>query len=205
MTLLIDGVESGMHPEDAKLVSQAQEGDLEAFNMIVERYQAHVFNLSARILGNRTTAEDITQETFISAYRAIKKFRGGSLRSWLLSIAANASRDFLRSSRRRPEQSLDESLLNPGFQAVSGDESPEQQALRGELGAEIQRAILTLPTDQRTVLVLIDVQGLSYEEAADSTGASLGTVKSRLSRARGRVRDYLRNHPELLPDEFRQI
>ena len=74
-----------------------------------------------------------------------------------------------------------------------------------ELGAEIQRAILTLPTDQRTVLVLIDVQGLSYEEAAESTGASLGTVKSRLNRARGRVRDYLRNHPELLPDEFRQI
>ena len=194
-----------MHPEDAQLVSQAQKGDLAAFNLIVERYQAHVFNLSARILGNRTTAEDITQETFISAYRAIKKFRGGSLRSWLLSIAANASRDFLRSSSRRPEQSLDESLLNPGFQVVSGDESPEQQALRGELGDEIQRAILTLPADQRTVLVLIDVQGLSYEEAADSTGASLGTVKSRLNRARGRVRDYLRNHPELLPDEFRQI
>ncbi|MCH7745758.1 MAG: helix-turn-helix domain-containing protein, partial [Chloroflexi bacterium] len=69
-----------MHPEDAQLVSQAQKGDLAAFNLIVERYQAHVFNLSARILGNRTTAEDITQETFISAYRAIKKFRGGSLR-----------------------------------------------------------------------------------------------------------------------------
>ena len=194
-----------MHPEDAQLVSQAQKGDLAAFNLIVERYQAHVFNLSARILGNRTTAEDITQETFISAYRAIKKFRGGSLRSWLLSIAANASRDFLRSSSRRPEQSLDESLLNPSFQVVSGDESPEQQALRGELGAEIQRAILTLPEDQRVVLVLIDVQGLSYEEAVDSTGASLGTVKSRLSRARGRVRDYLRNHAELLPEEFRQI
>ncbi len=194
-----------MHPEDTKLVNKAQRGDLVAFNLIVERYQAHVFNLSARILGNRTTAEDITQETFISAYRAIKKFRGGSLRSWLLSIAANASRDFLRSSRRRPEQSLDESLLNPGFQVASGDESPEQQALRVELGAEIQRAILTLPADQRTVLVLIDVQGLSYEEAAESTGASLGTVKSRLNRARGRVRDYLRNHPELLPDEFRQI
>ena len=205
MTLLIDGVESGMHPEDAQLVDKAQGGDLAAFNLIVERYQAHVFNLSARILGNRTTAEDITQETFISAYRAIKKFRGGSLRSWLLSIAANASRDFLRSSRRRPEQSVDESLLNPGFQVASRDESPEQQALRVELGAEIQRAILTLPTDQRTVLVLIDVQGLSYEEAAESTGASLGTVKSRLNRPRGRVRDYLRNHPELLPDEFRQI
>ncbi len=194
-----------MHPEDTKLVDKAQGGDLVAFNLIVERYQAHVFNLSARILGNRTTAEDITQETFISAYRAIKKFRGGSLRSWLLSIAANASRDFLRSSRRRPEQSLDESLLNPGFQVASGDESPEQQVLRVELSTEIQRAILSLPVDQRTILVLIDVQGLSYEEAAESTGASLGTVKSRLSRARGRVRDYLRNHPELLPDEFRQI
>ncbi len=194
-----------MFPTDTELVSEAQGGDLEAFNAIVERYQAHVFNLAARITGNRASAEDVAQETFISAYRAIGRFRGGSLRSWLLSIAANASRDVLRSSRRRPEQSLDQSLLNPGFQPAAGGESPEQTALRGELGAEIQRAILTLPDDQRTALVLVDVQGLSYEEAAAAAGASLGTLKSRLSRARGRVRDYLRNRPELLPEEFRQI
>ena len=194
-----------MQPEDAGLVRQSQRGDLAAFNAIVERYQTQVFNLAARMLGNRASAEDVTQETFISAYRAIGRFRGGSLRAWLLRIASNASRDFLRASRRRPEFSLDESLLNPGFQVPQAGESPEQQVISGELGAEIQRAILSLPEDQRTVLVLVDVQGSSYEEAADVTGASLGTVKSRLSRARARVRDYLLQRRELLPEQFRPL
>ena len=119
-----------MQPEDAELVSRSQGRDLAAFNMIVERYQTHVFNLAARILGNRTTAEDVTQETFISAYRAIAGFRGGSLRAWLLRIASNACRDTMRAMRRRPEESLDQSLLNSGFQPPSGAESPEQHALR---------------------------------------------------------------------------
>ena len=176
-----------------------------AFNAIVERYQSHVFNLSARILGNRTAAEDATQDTFISAYRAIGKFRGGSLRAWLLRIASNQSYDILRSSKRRPAQSLDESLENPSFQLRSDAETPEQAAVRNELGVEIQRAITNLPKNQRTVLVLIDVQGLSYDEAAQVAGTSIGTVKSRLSRARSRIRDLLRQRRELLPDEYRQI
>lgn len=195
----------GMQTEDAQLVRLTREGDLSAFNAIVERYQSHVFNLSARILGNRTTAEDATQDTFISAYRAIGKFRGGSLRAWLLRIASNQSYDILRAAKRRPAQSLDESLENPGFQVRSGDETPEQAAVRNELGDEIQRAIMTLPEDQRTVLVLIDVQGLSYDEAAQAAGTSIGTVKSRLSRARSRIRDHLRGRRELLPDEYRQL
>jgi len=194
----------GMQTEDAQLVRLSKEGDLGAFNAIVERYQSHVFNLSARILGNRTTAEDATQDTFISAYKAIGKFRGGSLRAWLLRIASNQSYDILRSSKRRPAQSLDESLENPNFQVRSDAETPEQAAVRNELRDEIQRAIMTLPEDQRTVLVLIDVQGLSYDEAAQAAGASMGTVKSRLSRARSRIRDRLRQRRELLPDEYRQ-
>ena len=195
----------GMQTEDAQLVRLTREGDLSAFNAIVERYQSHVFNLSARILGNRTTAEDATQDTFISAYRAIGKFRGGSLRAWLLRIASNQSYDILRAAKRRPAQSLDESLENPSFQVRSGDETPEQAAVRNELGDGIQRAIMTLPEDQRTVLVLIDVQGLSYDEAAQAAGTSIGTVKSRLSRARSRIRDHLRGRRELLPDEYRQL
>ena len=171
--------------------------------MIVERYQTQVFNVAARIVGNRTTAEDVTQETFISAFKAIRKFRGGSLKSWLLRIASNSSKDFLRSSRRRPAESLDESLLNPSFQPASSEETPEQQALRGELGLQIQQAILALPEDQRIALVLIDVQGLSYEETAQAAGASVGTIKSRLSRARARVRDTLMQNTELLPEQFR--
>ena len=193
-----------MDPEDAELALRSRDGDLAAFNTIVQRYQSQVLNLAARMLGNRIRAEDVAQETFISAYRAIAKFRGGNLRAWLLKIAANASRDAMRGSIRRPEQSLDESLTNPSFQPASPDESPEDHALRGELNAHLQRAILSLSADHRAVLVMVDVQGLSYEEAAEATGASVGTVKSRLSRARARVRDLLLEHRELLPARFRQ-
>ena len=193
-----------MELTDSELVGRSQRGDLGAFNMIVERYQIQVFNLVARTLGNRVWAEDVTQEAFISAYRAIGRFRGGTLRAWLLRIASNASLDMLRVNRRRREESLDQSLLDTGFQVASSEESPEQQALRGELGAEIQRAIHALQADQKAVLVLVDVQGLSYGEASEVTGASLGTVKSRLNRARARVRDQLLMHGELLPDQFRR-
>ena len=160
--------------------------------------------MAARVLGNRAGGEDVAQEAFISAFRGIDRFRGGSLRAWLMRIAVNAGRDMLRVRRRRPEDSLDESLTNPAFQPVSEGETPDEYATRTELNAELQRAILALPEDQRTVLVLIDVQGLTYDEAAEAVGASIGTVKSRLSRARAKVRDSLMQRRELLPDRFRQ-
>ena len=191
--------------DDSQLVTRSQRGELEAFNLIVQRYQVQVFNVAARLVGNMATAEDVTQETFIAAYRAIGRFRGGSLRAWLLRIAHNTSLDALRASRRRPAQSLDEAMANPGFQPQSRSISPEEAVISGGLGAEIQRAILSLPPDQRATLILVDVQGLSYEEAAQATDASPGTVKSRLSRARARVRDYLRERRELLPEGFRQL
>ena len=193
-----------MDAEDSELVVRSKDGDLQAFNFIVQRYQSQVLNLSARIIGDRGRAEDVTQETFISAYQAIGRFRGGSLRAWLMRIAANASRDSLRGSQRRPEQSLDESLESQSFQPVSAEPSPEEHAERSELNAELQKAILALSDDQRAVLVLIDVQGFSYEETTESVGASIGTVKSRLNRARRRVRDILMERRELLPDRFRQ-
>ena len=190
--------------DDAELVRRSQGGDLDAFNAIVSRYQSQVVNVAARVLGSRAGGEDAAQEAFISAYRGIGRFRGGSLRAWLMRIAVNAGRDMLRVRRRRPEDSLDESLTNPSFQPVAEGESPEEYATRSELNTELQRAILTLPDDQRTVLVLINVQGLTYDEAAEAVGTSIGTVKSRLSRARAKVRDTLMQRRELLPDRFRQ-
>ena len=181
----------------------AQSGDLCAFNRIVSRYQNQVVNLAARMLGSRPQAEDVAQETFISAYRSLARFRGGNLRSWLLRIAANGSRDVLRRRRRRSESSLEESLESPSFQPVSDDVTPEEAAQRSELNAELQRAILTLSFDQRTALVLVDVQGLSYVEAAETMEVSVGTVKSRLSRARSRVRDALMERRELIGDWIR--
>ena len=176
---------------DSALVCLAQGGDLCAFNRIVTRYQNQIVNLAARMLGSRTQAEDVAQETFISAYRSLAGFRGGNLRSWLMRIAANGSRDVLRRRRRRSERSLEESLESPSFQPVSDEVTPDEAAQRSELNAELQRAILTLSLDQRTALVLVDVQGLSYGEAAEAMDVSVGTVKSRLSRARSRVRDAL--------------
>ena len=141
--------------DDTVLVEGTRKGDITAFNFIVERYQSHVFNLSARIIGDRHLAEDIAQETFISAHRAISGFRGGSLRAWLLRIASNLSYDHLRSNKRRPADSLDESMENPSFSLPSDQPGPEEQAEQKELNAYIQKAILTLPPDQRTVLVMI--------------------------------------------------
>jgi RNA polymerase sigma-70 factor, ECF subfamily len=151
-----------MQSAEAKLVERSLTGDLAAFNQIVDLYQTQVYNVAARVLGDRTTAEDITQETFISAFRSLKGFRGGNLRAWLLRIARNLCYDYLRSSKRKPVSSLDEALEAPGFvPPTSSDPSPEAQALTGELGAAINGAIQTLPPDQRIALVMIDVQGYS--------------------------------------------
>ena len=193
-----------MNVGDLELIRRSKEGDLDAFNEIVERYQRQVFNTAARILGGTSYADDATQETFISAYRAIGGFRGVNLAPWLLRIAKNQCYDMIRSMRRRPADSLEENLANPSFVRAQSGGSAEDETLRSELGAEIQRAILSLPVDQRLVVTLVDVQGFSYEEAAQTAEVSMGTVKSRLSRGRARVRDHLRGLGELLPPEFRQ-
>ena len=193
-----------MNIGDLELIRRSKEGDLDAFNEIVARYQRPVFNIAARILGSASYADDATQETFISAYRAIGKFRGVNLAPWLARIAKNQCYDMIRSMRRRPSDSLEENLANPSFVAAQSGDSAEEGAIRSELAAEIQSAILSLAEAQRLVVTLIDVQGFSYEDAATAAGVSKGTVKSRLSRGRARVRDYLRQRGELLPPEFRQ-
>ena len=194
-----------MQPDEPQLVDRSRDGDLSAFNAIVERYQSQVYNVSARILGDRHLAEDVTQETFIKAHRSIDGFRGGSLRAWLLRIASNLSLDATRSRKRRPAESLEAASERPGFSVPSDSPSPEQEALQGELREKIQDCIMSLPDDQRAVLVLVDVQGLSYNEAADAIGSAVGTVKSRLARGRRRLRDALMENRELLPAQFRQI
>ena len=193
-----------MNTGDLELIRRSKEGDLDAFNEIVARYQRQVFNTAARVLGSASYADDATQETFISAYRAIGNFRGVNLAPWLLRIAKNQCYDMIRTMRRRPADSLEENLANPAFVRAQSGGSAEDETLRGELAAEIQRAILTLPVEQRLLVTLIDVQGFSYEEASEAAEVSIGTVKSRLSRGRARVRSHLRGLGELLPPEFRQ-
>jgi len=195
-----------MANEEQLLVEAGQRGDVEAFNQLVRLYEGRVYNLCYRMLGDADAAADVAQETFISVYRNLNKFRGGVFRSWLLRIATNACYDALRARKRRPAISLDAAQESeddgPGFEIADTGEAPDEVALRRELAAAIQRGIAQLPEDQRVVVILSDVQGLAYEEIAEVTNTNLGTVKSRLSRARARLRDILREG-ELLPLKFR--
>lgn len=191
--------------DEQELISRSQSGDIQAFNDLVELYQRQVYNLALRMLGSAETAEDATQDTFVSAYRAIAGFRGGSFKAWILRIAANSCRDKMRVSRRASIVSLDNLMEEVGdFIADDKTESPEDYAQRRELGRLLDGSLARLPEDQRLVVVLSDIQGLTYEEIAQVIGISLGTVKSRLSRARLRLRELLLQRRELLPDEFRQ-
>jgi len=191
--------------EEQELISSSRAGDIEAFNLLVEQYQRLVYNLALRMLGNSETAEDATQDAFLSAYRAIGKFRGGSFKSWILRIAANSCHDKMRVARRARVTSLDTLLEKSGDLLLDNNaESPEDYVLRRELGQFLNEGLTHLPEDQRLAVVLCDLQGLSYEEVSQATGSSLGTVKSRLNRGRARLRDFLLQRRELLPAEFRQ-
>jgi RNA polymerase sigma-70 factor (ECF subfamily) len=188
----------------AALATRARTGDLAAFNALVEIHQDVVYGLCLRMLASSHAAEDAAQDVFLAAYRRIDSYRGGVFRAWLLRIAANACTDELRRRQRRPQVSLDDvsgdgSLLD----LADESESPEESLLRGELSRYIQDGLMALPPDQRAAVVLCDVQGLSYEEVSDALHVSLGTVKSRLSRGRARLRDLLLRERELLPHPFR--
>jgi RNA polymerase sigma-70 factor (ECF subfamily) len=191
--------------EEQRLISAAQAGDLDSFNQIVRLYETRVYNLCYRMLGDPDAAADATQDTFIAAFRSLASFRGGVLKSWLLRIATNACYDVLRTRKRRPSVSLD---IGDDEEEGRRSELPDQGAtldemvLQHELSAAIQRGLAELPEDQRIVLILSDIQGLAYEEIAQITGIQLGTVKSRLSRARAKLRDILRAG-ELLPLKYR--
>ena len=186
--------------EESQAIAQSQLGSTAAFNQLVAVYQRLVYNAAYRILSDPDAAADATQEAFLSAFRAMRDFRGGSFKAWLLRIATNACYDQLRYKQRRPTASLDALLLEDEEPAsMPGTlEGPEEYVLRRELSAQVQRGLMTLPVEQRTVLILSDVQGFTYEEIATTTRASLGTVKSRLSRAREHMRDYLQQR-ELSP------
>jgi RNA polymerase sigma-70 factor (ECF subfamily) len=180
--------------EDEALVRAAQAGDLEAFNQLVTRHERPVFNVALRLLRDVGLAEDATQDTFIRAWQNIGTFQTGSVRSWLYKIATNRAYDMLRASARRPAGSLEaepveiEPIWTSGGQ---GEEAPDAHTLRRELSIYLERALTALPEDQRMVVLLVDVQGLDYHEVADTLGTALGTVKSRLSRARAKIRQAL--------------
>lgn len=187
----VDAAAEQARRRDLILVEQAREGSLEAFNGLVELYQDHLFALVVRMVPDRDQAADAVQEAFFSAYRNLRNFRGGSVRSWLSRIAINAAMDQQRLRKRRPAQPYPE-FEDDSWQPPAGPEDdPERTALQIERGRVLQEALGTITPDQRHAIVLFDVEGYDYQEIADLTGVSLGTVKSRIHRGRLALRDRL--------------
>ncbi|MBN2471068.1 MAG: sigma-70 family RNA polymerase sigma factor [Anaerolineae bacterium] len=193
--------------DESALIQQAQQGDIHAFNDLVLIYQDRVYTAAYRIMGDEPSAADAAQDAFIAAYRKIATYRGGSFISWLLRIVTNTCYDELRRRKRRPQEGFDdlapEDSLDPPPQLVSSAENPEAYTQRMELSSGIEDCIRHLSDEHRVLVVLRDVEELDYNEIASMTGLELGTVKSRLSRARARLRDCLRRLGELLPSEYR--
>ncbi|MCA1954589.1 MAG: sigma-70 family RNA polymerase sigma factor [Anaerolinea sp.] len=195
--------------DEAALVQAARKGSLDAFNDLVLAHQEMAFNVAYRILNDDAAAEDATQTAFLSAYRNLDSYRGGSFRAWVLRMVTNACYDELRRHKRRPTTPLepineteDEEIESPAWLADTAP-SPEAAAEQRELAQAVQDCLNRLPDEFRVVIVLVDVQGLDYNEVAQVSKHPLGTVKSRLARARLRLRDCLQRFVELLPAQFR--
>lgn len=189
--------------DEISLIAAARTGDVEAFNALILAYQDLAYSVAYRIVGDPDAAADATQEAFIAAFRKLYQFRGDSFKSWLMRIVTNACYDELRRRRRRPAVSL-EALHEPREDSSAElhlhatQENPEAQVQRNELNALIERCLRALPDDQRVIAVLSDVEGYAYQDIAAIVDLPLGTVKSRLSRARARLRDCLRPVKELI-------
>ncbi len=194
--------------DEPALINEAQRGNLDSFNSLVLNYQDILFNTALRIMGDEDSAADATQEAFLSAFRALKSFRGGSFKAWLLRTVTNACYDELRRRKRRPSVPLEpeiddgEEMETPRWLA-DPSLSPEEEAEVDELEHAIQHCLEGLPVEFRTVVVLSDLQGMDYKEVAAAVRVPLGTIKSRLARARLRLRECLQGFWELLPASFR--
>jgi RNA polymerase sigma-70 factor, ECF subfamily len=187
-------------------VPAAVAGDRAAYERLVARHQDGVFGLCLRFTGDFDAADDAAQETFIAALRAIPRFQGGNFRSWLYRIATNKCRDGYRSTARRRQLPLEEEVDHPVESFIAAGQpapTPEQHLDLVSLHAAIRTGLDGLPHDQREALVLRDINGLAYEEIATILSVGLGTVKSRISRARARMREFLLANRELLPDSAR--
>lgn len=193
MTMLQAGAPGDAGPDDGELVRRVRSGEVSAFETLVRRYERRVYSLAMRYTGDREDARDLTQEAFVRAFRALRSFRGdASFSTWLHRIAVNVCLDELRRRRTRPHTRLDEPLATDDGEAerqLAGDDpGPQQRLEQKELGETIRREIAALPAEYATVVILRDLQDLSYEEIAQVLGISLGTVKSRLHRGRAALR-----------------
>jgi RNA polymerase sigma-70 factor (ECF subfamily) len=194
--------------DEIALIQDARKGDLDSFNRLVLAYQDLAFNVAVRMLSDSDIAQDVTQTAFLSAYRNLDSFRGGSFKAWVMRMVTNACYDELRRRQRHPTTPLepvdddDDTIESPAWMADDGP-SPEEALDRRELNRALQRCLQGLDDDFRAVVVMVDVQGMDYLEVSAALEKPLGTIKSRLARARLKLRDCLHGFWELLPSTFR--
>jgi RNA polymerase sigma-70 factor (ECF subfamily) len=182
---------------DAALIEEALRGQLEAFNELVRRHQDQLYSLVYRLVPDPDQAADAVQEAFFSAFRNLASYRGGSVRGWLGRIAVNAAMDMQRARKRRPWQPYPEFEDDTWQPTSAGSVEPETQAISAAQARALGEALSELPVEQRTCIVLFDVQGYDYGEIARIMGSSLGTVKSRIHRGRLALRQKLERDLEL--------
>lgn len=181
---------------DQKLVARVQKGDKAAFDLLVRKYQHKVAKLIARYVRDRAEIEDVTQEAFIKAYRAIAGFRGESaFYTWLYRIAVNTAKNYLDSQGRRPPNSdmeVEGAELSDSGESLRDQATPERSLLTDEIAATVNRVIDALPEDLRMAITLREIEGLSYEEIAQVMDCPIGTVRSRIFRAREAIDNELK-------------
>jgi len=176
---------------DKKLVKRVQKGDKGAFDLLVLKYQHKIVNLVMRYVRDPELAQDITQEAFIKAYRALPRFRGDSaFYTWMYRIAVNTAKNHLAAQRRRP-MNVELDMQDPEqydlHAKLKETDTPEGVALSNELRELVERAIAALPEDLRTAIILRELEGMSYEEIAQTMECPVGTVRSRIFRARDAI------------------
>ena len=181
---------------DQKLVVRVQKGDKTAFDLLVRKYQHKIAKLISRYVRDRREVEDVTQEALIKAYRAIGGFRGESaFYTWLYRIAVNTAKNYLESQGRRPpgtDMEIETAELVDGGAILREQATPERQMLTDEIANTVNRVIEKLPEDLRTAITLREIEGMSYEEIAQVMDCPIGTVRSRIFRAREAVDQELR-------------
>ena len=184
------------HEDDLALVDAAQAGDLYAYNELVTRYQGRIYGLVYNMTSNREDAEDLVQEIFVKAYKALGRFnKKASFFTWIYRISVNQTINFLKKRKRRSALSLndmDQAVeRNPIYVELSSRNSPLRDAKLAEIQERLNKALLSLSEKHRTIVVLHDIQGIAHEEISKMLGCSSGTVRSRLHYARQQLQNEL--------------
>lgn len=186
--------------EEAILIERAKKNDIHAFEELISPYTNALLNYIFRYIKNRDDAEDILQETYLKVYKSIKTFEGNSsFKTWLYRIATNMSIDYLRKNKRTESVSLNQTADDGEYELQIPDStySPEEQAKKNAALSALKEAMENMSDEHRTIITLRDIEGFSYDEIADVTKTTVGTVKSRISRARSQLKKLLEKNKEL--------